>query len=121
MYEEYLMHHGVKGMKWGVRHDRDRKGRKKRPISEMSDQELQEKVKRLNLENQYKGLTKKKKSKVRKVITAAAATFILPAVKVKGKQVGKKLVDKTADMTLAAIEKTALLGTGQQFLESMFG
>ena len=30
MYEEYLMHHGVKGMKWGVRHDKDRKGNRKK-------------------------------------------------------------------------------------------
>lgn len=29
-YRNYLAHHGVKGMKWGVRHDPIRKGRRRK-------------------------------------------------------------------------------------------
>ena len=82
---EYLMHYGVKGMKWGVRHDRpssgERKSRRKtrasirrnytggrssdalkaarrQDINKMSNQELQQHITRLNLERQYRSLTK---------------------------------------------------------------
>lgn len=87
MYNQnyYLMHHGVKGMKWGVRHDRpssgERRARRKRrasivrnytggrssnalktarrqDINSMSNQELQQHITRLNLERQYRSLTK---------------------------------------------------------------
>lgn len=69
-----LYHFGVKGMKWGVRHDKERSGslrsRKtkrvasedytrsrdimKKKLYEMSNRELQEANKRLQLENNYK-------------------------------------------------------------------
>lgn len=26
--QDYLMHHGIKGMKWGVRHERDTTGKR---------------------------------------------------------------------------------------------
>lgn len=85
MYNEnYLMHHGVKGMKWGVRHDKtssgERRAKRKRrasiarnytggrssnalkaarrqDINTMSNQELQQHITRLNLERQYRSLT----------------------------------------------------------------
>lgn len=44
---EALMHYGVKGMKWGVR---------KSEIAQLSDEELQRRVNRLNLEKRYKEL-----------------------------------------------------------------
>lgn len=79
MNDNYLAHHGVKGMKWGVRHDR-REGRlyrarnhmrnltgsrssdalkeaRQKDINQMSNRELQETVNRLNLERQYRQLT----------------------------------------------------------------
>lgn len=69
-----LYHFGVKGMKWGIRHDKNRSGssrsRKKKRVAsedytrsrdimkkkpyEMSNRELQEANKRLQLENNYK-------------------------------------------------------------------
>lgn len=81
-YDDYLMHHGVKGMKWGVRHDRVRKGRGRsrsnvgsqaRPDTrsedrkvidsyrakkrhELTDAELRQALNRMNMERQYKSL-----------------------------------------------------------------
>lgn len=75
MYNSYLAHYGVKGMKWGVRRDRksDRLNRirnytglrgsnalreaRRQDINKMSNQELQATVNRLNLEKQYRQLT----------------------------------------------------------------
>lgn len=45
--EDYLMHHGVKGMKWGVRHDPERVGRVRNVGTSLS--------------NKRKGLTNKQK------------------------------------------------------------
>ena len=90
LFSHELMHHGVKGMKWGVRKDRSISGRsigkaaksaassvtnraknitgsrsskalkaaRKKNIDEMSNQELQEVINRLNLERNYRSLTK---------------------------------------------------------------
>lgn len=75
MYNNYLAHHGVKGMKWGVRHDRKGsrvsrmrnytgskksnalKEARRKDIDTMSNQELQDTINRLNLEKQYRSLT----------------------------------------------------------------
>lgn len=84
MTNDYLMHYGVKGMKWGIRHSPqargERRARRKRQasiarnytggrssdalrdarrkdINSMSNQELQQHITRLNLERQYRSLT----------------------------------------------------------------
>lgn len=57
----YLEHHGIKGMKWGVRHDKPRLSRKQKRLAKsdygkaksMSDQELQRTINRINLEQNY--------------------------------------------------------------------
>lgn len=36
-YEPYLMHYGVKGMKWGVRHDYEPVGRERVKVSKNAD------------------------------------------------------------------------------------
>lgn len=64
---DVLCHHGVLGMRWG-RHMSGRKtsssGKKKRTnagskkISEMSDDEIRKRIARMQLEKQYKMLTK---------------------------------------------------------------
>lgn len=80
-----LYHHGVKGMKWGVRKDKPGSGNfrqrsseklsvarnytgskrsdaltraRRKNINKMSNQELQEEITRLNLERQYRSLTR---------------------------------------------------------------
>ena len=65
-YDDYLEHHGVKGMKWGVRkkHESKSLSRVKKQRSEyhqrdkLSDSELQSKIDRQRLENEYNRLTK---------------------------------------------------------------
>ena len=87
-----LVHHGVKGQKWGVRRDRVKAigsiakssseiannaaniagkgtGRKspskkmKKELSEMSDQELRNRINRLNMEQQYADLNPSRTSR----------------------------------------------------------
>lgn len=84
--EEELMHYGVMGMRWGVRRASKRsggskKGKKKKASQQpqkkrrMSNKELQSRVKRMQLEKQYRDLTNdltpKTKSKMEKLISTA--------------------------------------------------
>lgn len=65
----FLEHHGVKGMRWGVRKRRNESrraktfgSRGKRPEKDLSDQELREILNRMNMEQQYRTLTARKKN-----------------------------------------------------------
>ena len=83
--EEELMHYGVMGMRWGVRRASKRSGGSKKkkasrqpqqqPKRRMSNKELQARVKRMQLEKQYRELTNdltpKTKSKMEKLISTA--------------------------------------------------
>lgn len=67
---EFLDHHGVKGMKWGVRKRRNESkrgktfgggGKKKADVPDVKDipdKELQQIVNRMNMERQFKSLTR---------------------------------------------------------------
>ena len=84
--EEELMHYGVMGMRWGVRRASKRSGgskknKKKKAYRQpqkkrrMSNKELNARVKRMQLEKQYRDLTNdltpKTKSKMEKLISTA--------------------------------------------------
>lgn len=79
----YLQHHGVKGMKWGVRKDKRGSGRtatrkrKESPedkVKKMSDAELRQRLNRIQMERQYKQLTAKETSAGRKFVTSILVT-----------------------------------------------
>lgn len=111
MENNYLAHYGVLGMKWGVR----RKSRtpsadsvkvkniRKKRIDEMSNQDLRDANNRLQLENQYKQLTKKtnvgKKASDTFIKTAGTITAVIGAYKVYEK-VGSAVIDKIGDWVI---------------------
>lgn len=72
---DFLAHWGVLGMRWGVRRDRSKTSsvkvsRKatKTKLSDIDDKELQDRVKRLQLEQQYAQLTQKKLSTGKQIV-----------------------------------------------------
>lgn len=72
--QDYLAHHGIKGMKWGVRRSQkvldQLAGRtsKKEDVKKMSDQELRQKINRIQMEQQYSKLTSRQMSAGEKAV-----------------------------------------------------
>lgn len=79
--DDFLEHHGIKGMKWGVRREKVRQARAAKKESrsreknwtkeyqqrgKLSDQELQKRVQRLRLENDFARLASEAKLSERK-------------------------------------------------------
>ena len=91
MYNDYLMHHGVKGMKWGVRKKRISNSRKKQMLK-MSNKDLQDAINRKNLEKQY----------LKQTIS-------------KGNAKTKKILATVGGIATAAVSG-ALIATGKDFL-----
>ncbi len=92
---DYIQHHGVRGQKWGVRKargDRSAFMKKKKPdqpdISKLSDQELRNMVSRMQLEKQFKDLSKQSN----KTFTGHGAKFASDILKDVGKQHARKLI-----------------------------
>lgn len=67
-----LEHHGVKGMKWGVRKKRNESARAKQfgsgktrfkdaKVKDLSEEEINKRIKRMELEKRYSDLNKSKK------------------------------------------------------------
>lgn len=102
---DYLAHHGVKGMKWGIRKVRERsaqrkaakestyseeykntKALRKKKVSQMSDDELRQAINRMNLERQYKSL---KSSNIN-----AGQKFVQEVLRDSAKEVAKEYTKK---------------------------
>lgn len=73
--DEYLMHYGVLGMKWGKRKTSEQAPKKRR----MSNKELQARIKRLKMEKEYTQLTASppKTSRVDKLVKGAGTIAAL--------------------------------------------
>lgn len=108
-----LKHYGVKGMRWGVRrkrvhHEDYQKAHNKKSIREMSDKELRERNNRLQMEQQYAQLTKKK-NRGKQVVTA----IIAGAATLKGLESAYKTYSKYGNLALDKIGDWVLKGTIQ--------
>ena len=118
-----LFHWGVKGMKWGVRRYQNKdgsltpKGRKryaephedykkahdKKPISQMSTKELQERNNRLQQEQNYKRLTQKKnigKTAVQAFIATAGTLAAIQGAANTYKKFGTSALDMLGDIAM---------------------
>ncbi|MET0787212.1 MAG: hypothetical protein ABWY25_10945 [Paenisporosarcina sp.] len=70
--EAYLEHYGVKGMKWGVRRERE-------DISDISTEDLKKTVERMRLEKQYREITKDPRTEIGKKQVARIGNMFFAA------------------------------------------
>lgn len=119
-----IYHHGVKGQQWGVRRTPAQLGHKisklvrkrskvtaevknkpatkpkTKSISEMSDQEIRDRIERLRLEKSLRDLTPKTTSRGRSVVNTIAKDMALPAAKEIGTQLVKAGMAKALNEAL---------------------
>ena len=100
--ENELYHFGIKGMKWGIRRYQNKDGTltaagKKRygdsssvnnEIKDLTDQELRDRINRLNLERQYRDLTTPSGQKQ----TNKGKQFVTSVLETSGKNIATQLV-----------------------------
>lgn len=112
--EEFIAHYGTKGMRWGVRKKRKTSSDYKRtaPLrkkhaSELTDKQLQDVNKRLNLERQYKNLNpsllKKGEMSVKVVLGVAGTAASLYALR--NNPVGKAMIQGGKDFADLVIKR----------------
>ena len=93
MDNNYLIHHGIKGMKWGVRRSKAELGRvprkqrkwsedartastiRKKKVSQMSNAELKKVNERIRLEQEYSRLNPNAVKRGVKIVAATAGTM----------------------------------------------
>ena len=130
-----LMHYGVPGMKWGVRRTPAQLGRKKtsaseslfgkkktkpkaksesskketapkkKSVKEMSDEELNAAISRLQLEQRYKELSPQKVSMGKKIAKTILNDVFVPAATDVGRQMVKSTLARAGNKTLGEVFK----------------
>ena len=102
--DQFLEHHGVKGQKWGIRNKKQRvvsnkeKTHFKKAPARLSDEELNRRIQRMNMEQRYSELNKTKldhgsafaKSFMIKTGAAVASTLLTGVAVYAGKKIIKK-------------------------------
>lgn len=118
MENNQLYHHGVKGMKWGVRKSRSgssnrrrkssksedhirAKQLKKKRLNQLSNAELRELNNRMQLESQYKNLKRQKVSAGRKFVQDVA----YETAKNTASEYTKKYAKKGVEHVIASMKK----------------
>lgn len=113
---DHLEHYGVLGMKWGVHrsrnggnvHDDYAKAHTKKSVKEMSDSELRSRNNRLQMEQQYYQLSKRKNrgQKVVKSLIATAGTIAAAEGAYKTyKGIAEKAVNALGDYVISDLKK----------------
>lgn len=130
-----LMHYGVPGMKWGVRRTPAQLGRKKtssskslfgkkkpkpksksesskketapkpKTVKEMSDDELNAAIRRMQLEQTYASLSPQKVSTGKAVAKRILNNIVVPAAEDVGRQMVKTALTRAGNKTLAEVFK----------------
>lgn len=119
MKKNELVHHGIKGMKWGVRRTEAQLARargntksdektsstsakkaeptKRKKMSEMSDEELRRVVNRLQLEQQYRNLNPEKVSAGKKFANKVVKDIVIPVATEVAKNEFRKVLTASLD------------------------
>lgn len=112
-HSDDIYHYGVKGMKWGVRKDRQIASKKKtKPqpkYKTLSDEELRKRVNRFNLEKQYKQLdyemnTPERVKFVKKIGKQFVDQAVVSAIIGASAAISRPYVDKLLKKLIARIE-----------------
>ena len=114
-----LQHHGVKGMRWGVRRTPEQLGHKptgpkkkkktvakkaevkrKPSVKDMSDEDLRKAIDRARMEDTYKQLRPDNEAKAKEFLGEVVGKVVVPAAMNSGKRYLENALNKFADKTL---------------------